>query len=441
MFVRLRAIGRHLARGREWFPLTNLGLVVLGLAAAAFWGFGMPRADYVVQLVSALAMALVVSALVAVLIGSVLVYRVTQSVEGGPVAFEAHRGFAEIFSLPTWWGVPVFDVRWTWLEPEGFRVEIQTRDGRRVERVETERRGEVHHIVRRLVIEDAFGLARVVLHRPEDRGVIVLPWSGALERAPLLRSLASGDALPHPRGALVGDPVDMRRYVPGDPLKLAMWKVYARTRELMVRTPERAIAPSTQVAAYLPSAFGDEPPAAAARIAVESGLLGPDWVFGADGTEGPVDSIEAANRCIVQARSHRKSESGQGAGLASFVDRVGDGQTVKLVLFVPGRPGPWLQRVVEVAKKHPENTSCVVVVDGIHGDDDTPRARWGRWLKRPTGPRDEDEARVHPDEFHEVVRTLGRARVQVSALDRVYGRSLNVGRISGQRIEMTRQVA
>ena len=161
MFVRLRAIGRRLSRSREWFPLTHLGVVVLGLATAAYWGFGLPRVDYVVQLVAALAMALVLTALIAVLVGSILVFRETGARPHEAITFEARRGFAEMFSLPTWWALPLFDVSWTWLRPPGFRVELVARDGRRFERVETERRGRVDTIVRRMVVEDAFGLARV----------------------------------------------------------------------------------------------------------------------------------------------------------------------------------------------------------------------------------------------------------------------------------------
>ena len=440
MFVRLSAILRRLSRAREWFPPTNLGLVVLALGAGAYWGFGRPRADYVVLLVAALAMALVAAAVLAVITGAILVFRATRSKGSTEVAFEAHRGFAEVFSLPTWWALPVFDVTWTWLQPEGFRVQTLRHDGRRIERVETERRGRFERVVRRFVIEDAFGLARIVLHRTESVAVTVLPWSGALERAPLLRSLAAGDALPHPRGALVGDPVDMRRYVPGDPLKLAMWKVYARTRELMVRTPERAIAPSSQVAAYLVAAEADEPAAAAARVAIETGLLGPDWVFGADGSDGPTSDPSTAKRFIVDGRQHRHLETGQAGGLADFIDQTPQPDTVKLVVFVPGRPGPWLAEVVQRARRRPGNTSCVVVVDGLTTGAGDAHARWSRMLKRPLGPRDEEEAWVTSEEFQEVVRTLAGARIQVTALDRVRGQALSVGRLT-RHIDATRQVA
>lgn len=441
MFVRLRAIGSRLSRAREWFPVTNLGLIVFGLAALAYWGFAVPRIDYVLRLVAVVVMVAVAVAVGAVVIGAVLVHSaVRQSAPSDPVTLEAHRGYAELFSLPTWWILPLFDVRWQWLEPAGFRVETRVLGGRRLERVETERRNQVDRIVRRLVIEDGFGLARLVLHRTQPCPLTVLPWTGALHRAPLLQSLASGDVLPHPRGAPIGDPVDMRRYAPGDPLKLAMWKVYARTRQLMVRTPERAIAPSTQVAAYLLAAVADEPPAAAARMAVESGLLGPNWTFGADGNTRAVEDVDSARRSIIESRAHRDAETGQAAGLASFVDGFGPSAHARLVVFVPGRPGPWLDRVVDVARHRPDHTSCVVVVDGIRSDDERAPSRWSRWLRRPEAPTDADEAWVTADELNDVVVSLARAGIEVTALDRTRGRALNTGRLGGAPMT-ARQVA
>ena len=439
MFVRLRAIARQLHRAREWFPLTNLGLVVLGVAGIAYWGFGVPRTDYVVLLVSALTMVLVLVGFIGVSIGAILVYRNTRAPPGEAVHFEAHRGFADAFSLPTWPWLPIFEVAWTWIRPEGFHVELIRQRHRLHERVSTARRGTIDGVVRRLVIEDAFGLARLVLHRAEARTIRVLPFRGALDRAPLLRSLAAGDAIPHPEGETVGDAVDMRRYAPGDPLKLAMWKVYARTQQLMVRTPERAVAPSSQVAAYLVSAVGDEPAAAAAKIALESGALGPDWTFGADGATGAADDVQSATEMILASRAHRNQSSGQGAGLATFVERAANADTIRLVVFVPGRPGPWLQHVADVVRGRAERTSCLVVVDGIRADESRD-PRWNRWLKRPEMPKDEEEAWVMPEELSEVGRVLSAAGVQLSAVDRLRGRELAIGSVS-RPVERSRRVA
>ena len=38
-----------------------------------------------------------------------------------------------------------------------------------------------------------------------------------------------------------GDRIELRRYVPGDSARFIHWKVFGRTRKLMVRVPERAL--------------------------------------------------------------------------------------------------------------------------------------------------------------------------------------------------------
>ena len=53
--------------------------------------------------------------------------------------------------------------------------------------------------------------------------------------------------------------------------------------------PERAVAQTKRVVAYLATGARDEPAAAAARVALESGALGPGWAFGADGAEEATD--------------------------------------------------------------------------------------------------------------------------------------------------------
>lgn len=455
-----RKVVRLLGRARELFPLTNLGLAVTIVAAVALWGFAIPRVDYVVQLVAMLALALVGLALSVVLLGALLTHRALIRGEtgpssasprkpeargersersrvapspgpgpGDPVAFEARRGFAEVLRLPARRWLPLLEVSWRWEEPAGFVVTASREDGVLREIVEAHARASSPHITRRFVVEDGFGLARLVLRRREARPVRVTPWTGALDRAPILRSLASGEDLPHPLGDPNGDRVDMRRYVQGDPLRLALWKVYARTRQLMVRTPERALSPAVKVAAYLPAALGDEPAAAAAKVAVEGNHLGERWSFSADGARQAASDADGARALIVASKAVKGGEEGDAAGLRDFLEELGRSEPVKLVLFVPGRPGPWLTRVVEAARRHRGGTHAVIGVDGIRDDGAEARAsvRWRRVIEIPEAPREEDEAVVSPAELEDVVRVLSSAGIEVSAFDRQSGRALGLG--------------
>jgi hypothetical protein len=418
-------------------PLTNLGVLVLAGCLLVFQYFAVPRLDYVVRLVSLLGIALVTVAMVAVIIGAILVHRtVKRKLQATPrvVSFEAQHPYAGI-SLPSWRYLPLIEVSWTLVEPEHFEVELVNIRGELREAFTTAARTSATRLERRFVIEDGFGLARIVLRRKEDVTLRVLPWVGELEHAPMLRSLSGGDDLPHPLGDLTGDRVDMRRYVAGDPLKLALWKIYARTGVLMVRTPERAIAPSVRVAAYLPAALGDEPPAAAARVAVENNLLGEGWVFSADGANHPADEVDGALSLIAGSRRVRGTEQGDAAGLSKFLEGTAEQQAMRVIIFVPARTGPWIDRTVAAVKKLGASVSVLIVTDGV--DEDAPKERSvDRYLKIPDAPKPHSDARTTPSELAEVARafvSLGSA-AQVMALERTTGRALPIGSRGARRV-------
>jgi hypothetical protein len=401
--------------------------VVAAIALLTHEGFARPRADYVLQLVTELALALVALAFFAVLPAAYWVHRAFKrgaaEQAGSADIFEAQRGFANLLRMPSFRWFPVVNVRWEWIEPPGFRLELLPDDGALLERVEATERAHAERVVRRFVVEDAFGLARIVFDRTEARTVRALPWTGRLNVAPMLRSHVGGDDFPHPLGELDGDRVDMRPYVPGDPLRLALWKVYARTRELMVRTPERAISPSLRIIAYLPSAEQDDPPAAAARVAIEHGLLGEDWTFSADGALHAATTVDEALTLITRSRAIRGEPEASAAGLPRFLEEAGDVRN-RLILFVPAQPGPWLQAAIDALRGRQGPVTAVIATDGVR--DSTPlEPRYERWLKLPAPPP--SAAVSTPSALMEVARTFAAAGANVVGLERPSGRALNLG--------------
>ncbi len=86
-----------------------------------------------------------------------------------------------------------------------------------------------------------------------------MPGKAAVSRLPLSEQFRPGEGIGNPLGPAHGDPVDIRRYVPGDPLKLVNWKIFARLGELTVRTPERPVSPFITTLAYLVAARGMMP--------------------------------------------------------------------------------------------------------------------------------------------------------------------------------------
>lgn len=426
--------GRRLRRAAAWLSarslLTPMGAVLLALAALAYWGFGLPRQDHVVSLVALVAMGLVALAVLLVLIGWLRMRALVRARAGAAPALSFSAGsFAEGLVLPRPWLSRWAELDWSWVQPEGFSVRVRLGPQGWVEVVEADRRALLERVRRRFVLEDGLGLARVVFTHESAQAVSVEPRPGALDRSQLLASLAGGDLLSHPAGRPLGDRIEMRRYVPGDPLKLVMWKVYARSQQLMVRTPERALAPDLRLRAYLVSAFGDEAAAAAAVLSIKSGALGQGWVFGADGAEAPLSEPEAAVAQALACRDLRDRPEGQGAGLARFIEET-EGDQGKLLLFLPGDPGPWLPAVCAGVRAASGDVSALVVVDAI--SEPRERRRVERLLRRPPEGAD-PEGRPTRAALNEVVTALSGAGAEVFALTREGGESLLGGLQSGLR--------
>jgi uncharacterized protein (DUF58 family) len=271
-------------------------------------------------------------------------------------------------------------LHWTWKEPARVECSGVAATGRLQEQVTARRRFCVQEVRRRFAVVDALGLARVAWGRAEPATLSALPAPGALRRAQLAASLSSGDGSAHPAGSPEGDRLEIRPYVPGDSPRHILWKSFARSRRLDVRMPERAVALAERVVAYLAVGADDEAAAAAARVALESGALGADWVFGADGTDGPARSLPAA--LLAVARSGNAAP--RPGALAGFVRRFA-GPGSSCVIFAPAAPGPWAG---EVARALRERAVPIWLVLGCEGPvvDRVPRpALWRRALIADAG--------------------------------------------------------
>ncbi len=417
---------RRAGRLRERLPLTNLGLLVGSVSASAYFWFGVPRADYVVQLASLLGLALLALALLAVGPAAWILKRRLRGLPSGPsLNFEAKRGYATALRLPVMRALPVVEVEWDWEDPLGPKISVTREGSELVEHVESDERMLADEVTRRFTVEDAFGLARISLRHKERRSVLVLPHPGRLGSNPVLRAFTSGDELSHPAGELVGDRYDMRSYVYGDPLRLVLWKVYARTGELVVRTPERAISPSFKVIAYLPAASGDEPAAALARVSIETGALGEGWVLGVDGQEELVSDADRARIAIARSRSFRDDPAGQARGLPRFLATSGPTNRSRLIVFAPCRPGPWVDEVASAIKRWNGPSTVAVVTDGLEPE---PERKLIDLAKLPAPS--ESTNTTTAASLRGITTPLVRSGASVIVVDRPSGRAL---KSEGQR--------
>jgi hypothetical protein len=328
-----------------------------------------------------------------------------------PLNFEAGFPFQTGYSLGFLHWIPLLKFNVAWERPVGAKVELVVNRGKLREEVTAEERTQAHWIVRRLTVTDVFGLARFWVRRRQEQALTVKPNSGQVNQFQLVAQHVNGDEMGHPEGKAGGDLIEMRPYAPGDPLKLVLWKVYARTGRMLVRMPETAISPTQRTLAYLVAAEGDEPAAGIARAVLENGSLGTDYLFGADGGSEPTRVISDAIHMVVGSINHRPHGGG---GLDSFlVDGESRGVTA-CILFVPSRPGPWLDRVAEQLARHPGPFRAIVGVDSIQ----PPASRQG--LNRVLFRREKTDG-SRAEEVRAVYQRLQAAGAEVTVLNRRTG--------------------
>lgn len=434
-----RTMLRIVRRVADWFPLTWLGIFVAGGAAAALQWLAYPELDLVWLVIGFAALGLVGAAVLIVLFGALWMKIATRARPRGEVErtkletliLETRRATPTGFDGPTLWFLPLVQIDWSWEHPSDAEVAIDKVRWRMREKVTLSHRGHVDEVRRRIVVQDAFGLARVAIRQSDPMQLTVLPHAGRLGETPMLVSVSGGDERPHPMGVEDGDRVELRRYSPGDPARFIHWKVYSRTRKLMVRMPERALSPAQRTIAYQVAGPDDDACAAAARVAVEAGVFGPDWSFCADGASEDTDRIDVAIEMIVSSAGAR--EHG-GRGLEPFLSRAERTGPASAVVFVPPRPGPWLDAVVRAIKPRAVRTRVVVTTDGI--DSGGPPALWRRLLTLP-----ERRSGTPSAELEQVLGALAATRVEVILLDRASGKRLGARHRAAMRKRAARRAA
>jgi hypothetical protein len=227
--------------------------------------------------------------------------------------------------------------------------------------------------------------------------------------------VAGGEDTYDPLGTADGERLDLRAYAPGDPIRFVLWKVFARTRELVVRTPERALSPARRSVAYLVTGRGDEAAAGVARQAVETGALGAGFVLGADGVPATAESVDEALEVIARSAS---AEEG-GAGLGPFLGRVGKPGT-RAILFVPAFRGPWVDLVVAAARAHRATgrgtVQVLVCADGVD------RRRAPSPVRRLFVGSEPEDAPPRAEDVARLFTALAGSGAEIRLVDRAGGR-------------------
>lgn len=373
-------------RAADLFPLRVTGVLLVALAVAGFKFFGLDRSDLVVLIaclcIGALALWVILSTILAALLLRRAYKHAEHSDPDQPLRLEVHARSFSGFSLKPFW-LPLIEANWRWLAPPPVDVAIVSQNKRWREEIRPARRAVVDLVRRKLEVRDVLGISSIRWEVEHASRMIALPPRGRLDSASLLLSLYSGDDTSDPLGEPIGDRVDMRPYAPGDPPRLILWKVYARTRKLMVRVHERAVTVQPRACAYFVAGPGDDPVASLARTVLENELLGKGWRFGADNSLEPTSNLEEALLQLARSGNPLTGPS----GLAGFLAQAAHDGYKSCMVFVPPGPGPWLEAVRQAAAR--SHLRLTFITAGAHTSP-LKAANW-RWLvlrepRRPASP-------------------------------------------------------
>ena len=368
-------IRKLLAAWLRLWPLTPTGLALTVLAGAAL-ASGRREMDLVLTLAGTFGLLLIAALGLAALTVRLLFGRILRRAVEGEVHIDAIEGRTSLTGLEMprrrWW----LSAEPQWVVEQPAAV-VELRKGRRTlrESVRPADRGLGEQIAREFRVSDIFGLWRFPGRVHSHGRWRVMPNQGRFDAARIESSLASGDLLAHPWGPARGDRVDSRPHTRSDPARLILWKVYARSRELLVRTPETARSPDQRPLLYLVTGDDDNPAAGLVSLIIDSGLLGQDFRFATDGSPQPVADPQEALEAVARSAAHR---SRGGIDLPVALTPPGVGPDDPVVLVCPARPGPWLPLVTAELAANPARFFLFVV--GDVAPDPPVRSRWQRWL-------------------------------------------------------------
>jgi hypothetical protein len=360
------------------FPLTLRGTITLGLTAIVLKVYGYGSMDLVVFSLAICALAILIFSLFCAVVSGIVMQRrihndLRRRAEGHePILAEAGFPNETGFSLPAPNFLPLVKLSWRIVYPDYLPTRIRvSSDQRLLEEIIPRKRCKSDTVIRAFTVSDVLGFCRYSWRQTQEVPCMVLPRTNTVKPLPLLRSLTAEDGIPNPSGDPDGDRMEIRPYVPGDSVRNIMWKVYARNRQLNVRLAEKSVFHSRRTVAYLLSSSNDEAAAAVARIALESGVLGENWAFAADGAEQACDSLPAALEALARSRA---IGSAHAYGLDHFLDSAVANAGAHCIVFAGAELAPWLGPLKNTIARYSGQFSLVLATDGL---EDIPRP--GLW--------------------------------------------------------------
>ncbi len=401
----------------HWLPISVRGVVLVAASLVALRYLALQQHDRLILAACAGSLFLFIVFSLAVLSVALWLRFAHLSVDANVDAMESvprPTGLVLAFvpSIPC----IVIDIRW--VNCKGIDVTLVRQHDGFQETIVPRQRLQRSEVIRQFEVSDLFGLSRVQFQRTFLQSVRVEPMPAAKCSITQIRRDQQGDDLAHPGGKPHGDLIEMRHYRPGDPLKLVLWKHYARTRQLLVRQPENSIACLSQTIACLVAGPGDQASAGVARTVVtELTQAGEEILFQADGSSTATDSsLEAIQQIIQSADSQH-----HGGNVVAAIAKMVHGNTLQhCIAFVPSQPGPWIDRVLA------GQAVCRLKIDAIIGVDDAPVPSHSRLI--PTWAYHRDVDGMQPNGVAVVVERLSAAGISTRVIHRRSGQ-IFVGKV------------
>ncbi len=385
--------------------------------------YGYGNMDLVVFALAICALAILIFCLFCSVISGLLIQRrvVAHTRIKSPVKesrLEAGFPNESGFTAPPIHIFPLVKLSWQVIYPDAVttRVSAGPKD-ELVEEIVPSKRCKTEYIIRQFKVADVLGFCRFSWRMKELRQCLVLPQINHLKQAPALRSMTSEDGIPNPAGDPEGDRMEIRPYVPGDSVRNIMWKAYARNRQLNVRLAEKSVFHSQRTLAYLLSSPNDEAAAATARMALESGALGDDWLFGADGTQTPCHNLPAALEAIAASRAIKTPHP---YGLDDFLRSSSAQMGTHCLIFAAAEFSesfPLLKNTMQHKSGH---FTLILATDGF--SDAGQVSAWQRLLLRKSAPTTGiQQAAGSVEEMRRLLTEIGQLVESILLIDRKTG--------------------
>jgi hypothetical protein len=286
---------------KQRFPLTLVGFLCILLSLGLFW-FSKEEKDIILYYGTASLIVLIIGAMLQMLITAWLLARSFKSLpeQVEPLSIEVGQQHLGMMAFDIFPKNPFSQIKIKWESPSLQTFDLILHEGKLVEYLSFAKRGRITEVTRLIEVSDIFGFASISWSWTTPCLIKILPASSQSE-CDLLQREHLGEGLYDHAGSPEGDLMEIRRYQDGDPLKMIIWKAFAKSGKLLVRMPERSFEIKQDLAAYFIASPKDEPSATTLRAFLAQKLLGDDFILFADGNHQSATDEEQALSLLIDS--------------------------------------------------------------------------------------------------------------------------------------------